>query len=107
MMRFLLGLDVGTTSTRTIIINENGKLVASSTSDYKLLTPKPVYPLGIAIFIPVGINFLSKGFNLQSIELYKSNPASPGCAYLGDGIDLSSIFIFNFIVFNYYKLPNF
>lgn len=41
MMRFLLGLDVGTTSTRTIIINENGKLVASSTSDYKLLTPKP------------------------------------------------------------------
>ncbi|GAH57428.1 unnamed protein product, partial [marine sediment metagenome] len=40
-MRFLLGLDVGTTSTRTIIINENGKLVASSTSNYKLITPKP------------------------------------------------------------------
>jgi len=40
-MRFLLGLDVGTTSTRTIIIDENGKLVASSTSDYKLITPKP------------------------------------------------------------------
>jgi len=59
---------------------------------------KPAYPLGIAIFIPVGINFLSKGFNFQSIELYKSNPPSPGCAYLGDGIDLSSIFIF--IVFN-------
>ena len=40
-MRFLLGLDVGTTSTRTIIIDENGKLIASSTSDYKLITPKP------------------------------------------------------------------
>jgi xylulokinase len=41
MMRFLLGLDVGTTSTRTIIIDENGKLIASSVSDYKLITPKP------------------------------------------------------------------
>jgi xylulokinase len=40
-MRFLLGLDVGTTSTRTIIIDENGKLIASSTSDYELITPKP------------------------------------------------------------------
>ena len=40
-MRFLLGLDVGTTSTRTVIIDENSKLVASSTSNYKLITPKP------------------------------------------------------------------
>jgi xylulokinase len=40
-MRFLLGLDVGTTSTRAVIIDENGRLVASSTSDYKLITPKP------------------------------------------------------------------
>jgi len=41
MMRFLLGLDVGTTSTRTVIIDENSKLIASSTSNYKLITPKP------------------------------------------------------------------
>ncbi len=40
-MKFLLGLDVGTTSTRTVVIDENSKLVASSTSDYKLITPKP------------------------------------------------------------------
>jgi len=40
-MKFLLGLDVGTTSTRTIIIDVNGRLVASNTSDYKLITPKP------------------------------------------------------------------
>jgi len=40
-MNYLLGLDVGTTSTRTILINKNGKLVASSTSDYELITPKP------------------------------------------------------------------
>jgi len=40
-MDYLLGLDIGTTSTRTIIINENGKLVASSTKDYPLITPRP------------------------------------------------------------------
>ncbi len=40
-MNFLLGLDIGTTSTRTVLINENNKLVASSISDYKLITPKP------------------------------------------------------------------
>lgn len=40
-MRFLLGLDVGTTSTRTVIIDENSKLIASSISNYKLITPKP------------------------------------------------------------------
>ncbi len=40
-MKFLLGLDVGTTSTRALLTDENSKLIASSTSDYKLMTPKP------------------------------------------------------------------
>lgn len=40
-MKFLLGLDIGTTSTRTAIIDENSKPVASSISNYKLITPKP------------------------------------------------------------------
>ena len=40
-MDYLLGIDIGTTSTRAIIIDENGKLVASSTKDYPLITPKP------------------------------------------------------------------
>ena len=40
-MNYLLGIDIGTTSTRAIIIDENGKLVASSTKDYTLITPKP------------------------------------------------------------------
>ncbi len=40
-MDYLLGLDIGTTSTRAIIIDEDGKLVASSIKDYPLITPKP------------------------------------------------------------------
>src|SRR4030042_205603 len=40
-MRYLLGIDIGTSSTRALLIDENSKLIASSTSDYKLITPKP------------------------------------------------------------------
>lgn len=40
-MNYLLGLDIGTTSTRAIVVDEDGKLVASSTKDYPLITPKP------------------------------------------------------------------
>lgn len=40
-MKFILGLDIGTTSTRALLINENCKLVASSISGYKLVTPRP------------------------------------------------------------------
>jgi len=38
---YLLGIDIGTTSTITILIDENGNLLASSTSDYELITLKP------------------------------------------------------------------
>ena len=40
-MAYLLGMDIGTSSTRAIIINEKGKLIASATSDYPLITPRP------------------------------------------------------------------
>lgn len=37
----LIGIDVGTTGTRTIAINEGGDVVAAATAEYSLLTPKP------------------------------------------------------------------
>ena len=40
-MAYLIGMDIGTSSTRAIIIDENGRLIASATSDYPLITPKP------------------------------------------------------------------
>lgn len=40
-MAYLMGMDIGTSSTRAIIIDENGKLIASATGDYPLITPKP------------------------------------------------------------------
>ncbi len=38
---YLLGLDIGTTATKTILIDENGEILASSSKEYPLITPKP------------------------------------------------------------------
>ncbi|MEK6571576.1 MAG: FGGY family carbohydrate kinase, partial [Bacteroidota bacterium] len=40
-MCFLLGIDIGTTGTKAVLITEKGKLVAKATAEYPLLTPKP------------------------------------------------------------------
>ncbi|MFC1713098.1 xylulokinase [Candidatus Poribacteria bacterium] len=40
-MRYLIGIDVGTTGTKTILIDEQGNLVASSLEEYPLHTPRP------------------------------------------------------------------
>lgn len=40
-MRYLIGIDVGTTGAKTILIDEGGNLVASSLVEYPLLTPRP------------------------------------------------------------------
>lgn len=40
-MTTLLGLDVGTTGVRCLAIDEQGRLVASASEDYPLLTPRP------------------------------------------------------------------
>ncbi len=40
-MDYLIGFDIGTTSTRCIIIESGGKLIASATKEYPMATPKP------------------------------------------------------------------
>jgi xylulokinase len=40
-MKYLIGMDVGTSSTRAIIVDETGKLIASATKEYPLITPRP------------------------------------------------------------------
>jgi xylulokinase len=39
-MAYLLGIDIGTTSTRAIIIDETGRVIASNNSEYPLIVPK-------------------------------------------------------------------
>ena len=40
-MKYLIGLDVGTSGAKCIMIDETGKVVASSTQEYPLHTPRP------------------------------------------------------------------
>jgi xylulokinase len=40
-MEYLMGFDIGTTSTRCILIDRNGKLISSATKEYPMDTPKP------------------------------------------------------------------
>lgn len=42
-MPHLLGIDIGTSGTKVIAIDESGKLVASASADYELFTPKPLW----------------------------------------------------------------
>lgn len=39
-MRYVLGVDLGTSSTKTAMFDEHGKLIADASSDYDLLQPK-------------------------------------------------------------------
>jgi xylulokinase len=40
-MRYVIGLDVGTTGTKTILMNEQGAVTARAVAEYPLLSPKP------------------------------------------------------------------
>ena len=41
MSRYLIGLDVGTSGAKCILCDDQGKVLASSTQEYPLYTPKP------------------------------------------------------------------
>src|SRR5688572_26736672 len=42
-MSIFLGIDIGTSGTKTIAINERGKVLAEATAEYPLYTPKPLW----------------------------------------------------------------
>ncbi len=42
-MALLLGIDVGTSGSKTLLIDESGRILASATETYPLSTPKPLW----------------------------------------------------------------
>jgi len=42
-MQYLIGLDVGTSSTKALLVSENGEVVASIAPEYPFETPKPLW----------------------------------------------------------------
>lgn len=42
-MSYFLGIDIGTGGARSLVIDEQGRLLGSASSEYPLLTPKPLW----------------------------------------------------------------
>lgn len=42
-MHYLIGTDIGTSGTKTIIMDTEGKLISSDLQEYDILTPKPLW----------------------------------------------------------------
>ena len=42
-MAYLIGIDVGTSSTKTVLINHLGEVVAAAAPEYEFSTPKPLW----------------------------------------------------------------
>ena len=42
-MKYLLGIDIGTSGTKTVLFDEQTKTVASATFEYPLYQPKPLW----------------------------------------------------------------
>src|SRR5437588_4877322 len=43
LMAWLLGIDIGTSGTKTILIDETGRVIARSTLEYPLYAPRPLW----------------------------------------------------------------
>jgi xylulokinase len=42
-MAYLVGVDIGTSGTKTILIDETGRVLARSTMEYPLYSPRPLW----------------------------------------------------------------
>ncbi|MBI3976643.1 MAG: xylulokinase [Chloroflexi bacterium] len=42
-MGYLMGIDVGTTGTRAVVVDESGRVAGSATAEYPLHTPRPLW----------------------------------------------------------------
>ena len=41
---YMIGVDIGTTSTKAVLFKENGEVIAKAGGEYPLLTPTPLRP---------------------------------------------------------------
>ena len=43
MANYLLGIDIGTTGSKALLINEQGMVLADSVIEYPMFTPQPLW----------------------------------------------------------------
>jgi ribulokinase len=84
-MEYLIGIDIGTTNAKTVIINENGKVISQETGSYALFTPS----LNFAEHNPIDYWKAIKNTIKNALQKSSINPSrvlaigisglSPGC----------------------------
>lgn len=90
MTKYLLGVDVGTTSLKVAVIDENAKLLGISSSKYKLITPKQNYvqidaeSMWEAFVTCVRLLKDGKGIDIGRIAGISISSLCPGLIALGD-----------------------
>lgn len=87
--KYLLGVDVGTTSVKVAVIDENAKVLKMSKSSYRLITPNPDYQQIDTedmwkAFLKCVKSIAESGFNLSGIEGIGISSLCPGLAAFGE-----------------------
>ena len=88
--KYLLGVDVGTTSIKVAIINEDAQVLGMSSSSYKLITPNQDYAqidtesMWSAYLKCIRLLQEGKGIELSKIAGISISSLCPGLAALGE-----------------------
>ena len=88
--KYLLGVDVGTTSVKVAVIDENAKVLGISKSSYRLITPNPDYQqidtedMWKAFLKCVQLVAEGKGLKLSDIAGIGISSLCPGLAAFGE-----------------------
>lgn len=72
-MNYFLGLDVGTTGTKVILIDDSGKFIGSTSSEYRMYNPKPLWseqnPEDWWEAVKISFNKIINDFDLNSNDI--------------------------------------
>jgi len=93
-MSYLMGIDVGTTGTKTVLINENGDTIATSLEEYPLYIPRPNWSeqnpedWWRATVKTIGNVLTRSGINAKDIAGIGLSGQMHGSVFLGDNHDV-------------------
>lgn len=76
-MKYLIGIDVGTTSARALIINEEAKIISEGVAEYPLYTPRPAWAQQCPEDWAKGV-CKAIGFALRNAKIRKEDIAGVG-----------------------------
>lgn len=88
-MNYLLGTDIGTSGTKTILMDTEGNLIASSLAEYDVLTPKPLWAeQWPEVWLTAAVSTIRNVVRTSGIDKYDIKGIAISGLYGGSGIPL-------------------